>query len=256
MRHLRALEADFIILDLGGDTSYNVLDFFLLADHKIVVTGTERASILDTYSFIKVAFHRFLDRFLANHVSLQDLSEVIRKGISFNKDGLTLDSLFKEIQSRDTSVYIRLKEAFEDYQIALVVNMVEARKDLSYADSMRRLVKETCSLDLGLLGVIPFDPVVRKSARRFTPFVVEAPRSKASQALYQVLAGILLLGEAKSVRSELLRKSGLIRDEVKRRIDTESLQLDQLTPKQIRLISESSPKLRARFQKILPFMAT
>jgi hypothetical protein len=107
-----------------------------------------------------------------------------------------------------------------------------------------------------LLGVIPFDPVVRKSARRFTPFVVDAPRSRASQALYQVLAKLLLLGETKSVRAELLRKSGQIRDDVKERIDTESLQLDQLTPKQIRAISQGSPRLRVRFQKILPFMAT
>ncbi len=256
MRHLRSLESDYIIIDLGGDTSYNVLDFFLLADHKIVVTGTEPASILDTYSFIKVSFHRFLDRFFANYKSLQDLNDLIRKGISFNQDGLTLNSLFEEVRSRDASAYIALKEQFEKYQIALVVNMVENRKDLSYADSMRRLVKDTCSLDLGLLGTIPFDPAVRRSARRFTPFVVEEPRSKSSQALYQVLAGILLFGESKSVRAELLQKSGQIRDDVKKRIDQESLQMDELTTKQIRAISECSPRLRTCFQKILAFMAT
>jgi flagellar biosynthesis protein FlhG len=65
IRHLKNLECDYVIIDLGGDTSYNVLDFFLLADHKIVVSGSEPASILDSYSFIKVAFHRFLERFFA-----------------------------------------------------------------------------------------------------------------------------------------------------------------------------------------------
>ncbi len=256
MRHLRSLESDFTIMDLGGDTSYNVLDFFLLADHKIVVTGTEPASILDTYSFIKVAFHRFLDRFFANHKSLREMNDLIRKGISFKEDGLTLNTIFKEVRSRDASAYVQLKEQFDKYQIALVVNMVENRKDLSYTESMRQLVKDTCSLDLELLGTIPFDPAVRKAARRFTPFLVEKPRSKSSQALYQVLAGILLLGEPKSVRAELLRKSGQIRNDVKKRIGKESLQLDELTPKQIHLIAERSPRLRTCFQKIRASMAT
>lgn len=94
---------------------------------------------------------------------------------------------------------------------------------------MRRLAKNTCSLDLGLLIVIPFDPVVRKSARGVAPFVVGAQRSKASQSLHPVLAGLLLLSEAKSVRSELLRKSIQIRDDIKKYIDTKSLQVDQLS---------------------------
>jgi MinD-like ATPase involved in chromosome partitioning or flagellar assembly len=38
LKALKNLEADDIILDLGGDTSYNVLDFFLAADHQLVIT--------------------------------------------------------------------------------------------------------------------------------------------------------------------------------------------------------------------------
>jgi len=48
MRHLKELKADFLVVDLGGDTTYNGLDFFLLADQKIVVSGTEPASVLDS----------------------------------------------------------------------------------------------------------------------------------------------------------------------------------------------------------------
>ena len=70
MRHLRDLDVDFLILDLGGNSSYNVLDFFLFADHKIVVSGSEPASILDSYSFVKVTFYRFLERFFSEYKSL------------------------------------------------------------------------------------------------------------------------------------------------------------------------------------------
>jgi flagellar biosynthesis protein FlhG len=42
MRHLKELETDFLVVDLGGDTTYNGLDFFLLADQKIVVPARNR----------------------------------------------------------------------------------------------------------------------------------------------------------------------------------------------------------------------
>ena len=256
MRHLRTLESDFIIMDLGGDTSYNVLDFFLLADQKIVVTGTEPASILDTYSFIKVAFHRFLDRFFAKYESLRHMSDQIRKGLSFKAGGVTLDSIFEQVRTQDLTAYADLTEQFEKYQVSLIVNMVESRKDLSYAKSMIQLVKDTCALDLGMLGTIPFDTAVRKAARRFTPFVVEDPRSKSSQALHRVLSGILLLREPKSIRAELLKKSGRIRGEIKNRIDKDDLQLDEQPSRKIQTASGPLPKPRTRFQKILGSMAT
>ena len=121
---------------------------------------------------------------------------------------------------------------------------------------MIQLVKDTCALDLGMLGTIPFDTAVRKAACRFTPFVVEDPRSKSSQALHRVLSGILLLREPKSIRAELLKKSGRIRGEIKNRIDKDDLQLDEQPSRKIQTASGPLPKPRTRFQKILGSMAT
>ena len=75
MRHLREMKGDYLILDLGGNSSYNALDFFLFADHKIVVSGTEPASILDSYSFVKVAAYRFLERSFSEHKSLKNFAQ-------------------------------------------------------------------------------------------------------------------------------------------------------------------------------------
>ncbi|MCK5098583.1 MAG: AAA family ATPase, partial [Desulfobacteraceae bacterium] len=55
LKAIRNIKADYIVMDLGGDTSYNVLDFFLAADLGIVMTTCDPASYLDAYSFIKVA---------------------------------------------------------------------------------------------------------------------------------------------------------------------------------------------------------
>jgi flagellar biosynthesis protein FlhG len=254
IRHLKELDCDYVIVDLGGDTSFNVLDFFLLADYKIVVTGTEPASVLDSYSFIKVAFHRFLEQFLAGYQSLKDLRQRIRGGLLNKAQATILRSIFQKIRGKDASAYVRLMERLEQFGLSLVVNMAENRKDVRIAESMQRLLKENCLLDVGILGAIPFDKTVRKSARRFTPTVVENPRCHASQAIHQMLAAILLLREPEAVRAELLEKTSLVRKEAKDRIGAGTMTLDGLPMEQIDSIFGRSPRLRQSFQKILSVM--
>ncbi len=60
LRKLRDIDADFILLDLGAGTATNTLDFFLLADRKLVVVTPEPTSIENAYRFIKSAFYRML----------------------------------------------------------------------------------------------------------------------------------------------------------------------------------------------------
>ena len=218
IRHLKTLDCDYIIVDLGGDTSFNVLDFFLLADQKIAVTSAEPTSFLDTYNFVKVAFYRFLDRFFAEHNGLKELSDQVHEFSLGKNEGPTLESIFQKVRAIDLSAYLKLKEHIEKFHLSIVTNMVESRKDVSIARSMQRLLKKKCFLDVGILGTVPFDVAVRRAARRFTPFTVDEPRCRASQVLNQMLAGILLLREPQSIRAELLEKTRRIRADAKEQI--------------------------------------
>ena len=256
LRHLRELEGDYLILDLGGNSSYNVLDFFLFADHKIVVSGTEPASVLDSYSFVKVSFYRFLERFFAEHKSLKDLGRQIKDGSLEQSKNLSLDFIFEQVRERDPSAYTKLKQKHDEFRVSLVINMADSRKDFRIAESMQQVLKEKCFLDVGILGTIPFDKLARKAARSFTPIIVENPRCQPSKAIHQMLAAILLDREQDSSRAELLQKTGLIRGEAKDRIRSDAMTLDGLTLSEINSIYDQSPNLRQSFQKILNIMTT
>ena len=256
LRHLRELEGDYLILDLGGNSSYNVLDFFLFADHKIVVSGTEPASVLDSYSFVKVSFYRFLERFFAEHKSLKDLGRQIKDGSLEQSKNLSLGFIFEQVHERDPSAYTELKQQYDQFRVSLVINMADSRKDFRIAESMQQVLKEKCFLDVGILGTIPFDKLARKAARSFTPIIVENPRCQPSKAIHQMLAAILLDREQDSSRAELLQKTGLIRGEAKDRIRSDAMTLDGLTLSEINSIYDQSPNLRQSFQKILNIMTT
>ncbi|MBT8366893.1 MAG: P-loop NTPase [Deltaproteobacteria bacterium] len=251
MRHLKELACDYIIIDLGGNTTYNGLDFFLFADQKIVVTATEPASILDSYSFVKVAFQRFLERYFAEKKSLKGLGERVRDGSFEKSKEFSLNYIFEEVRARDNSAYTKLKTLFDRFNLSLVVNMAESRKDVLVAESIQKVLKEKCFLDVGILGTIPFDKVVRKAAREFTPIVVGNPRCSACKVIHQMLAAILLHAEKESLRAELLTRTNRIRKDAREKIDTHKMTLDGLTLGQIDSIYNRSPKLRQSFRKIL-----
>ena len=255
MRHLKELETDFLVVDLGGDTTYNGLDFFLLADQKIVVSGTEPASVLDSYTFIKVVFNRFLERFFSEHKSLKDLADQIRDGSLEKSKNYSLDLIYQEVRSRDPRAAVVLKQQFEAFRLAIVLNMTESSGDVRIAESMQKLVKDKCFLDIGILGTIPFDKLVRKAARGFTPIVVEHPKCQASRNIHQMLAAIILHHEQDGTRAELIHKTNRIRREAKEQIDSGKMTLDGLTIGQINDVFKHTPRLRQSFQKILNIMS-
>jgi flagellar biosynthesis protein FlhG len=194
MLHLKELETDYLVIDLGGDTTYNELDFFLLADQKIVVSGTEPASVLDSYAFVKVLFNRFLQRFFSKHKSLKDLAVQIKNGSLEKSKNYSLDFIFHEVRTRDPQALFELKMQLDQFRLFIVLNMTESNKDIQIAEAMQKLVKDKCFLDIGILGTIPFDKVVRKVARRFTltPIVVENPQCQVSRNIHQMLTAIIL----------------------------------------------------------------
>ena len=60
MNHVRAIDVDVVLIDLGAGTSYNILDFFLLSDVSILAVVPEPTSIENGYRFIKSALYRRL----------------------------------------------------------------------------------------------------------------------------------------------------------------------------------------------------
>jgi flagellar biosynthesis protein FlhG len=255
MRHLKELETDFLVVDLGGDTTYNGLDFFLLADQKIVVSGTEPASVLDSYAFVKVVFSRFLERFFSENKRLKDLAERIKDGSLEKSKNFCLEYLYSEVRARDPQACAKLKQQLDQLRLSIVLNMTESRKDVRIAESMQKLVKDKCFLDIGILGTIPFDKAVRRAVRGFTPIVVENPKCQASRNIHQMLAAIILDREDELTRVKLLHKATRIRREAKEKIDSGRMALDGLTVEQINAAFNSTPNLRQSFKRILSIVS-
>ncbi|MGD8992456.1 MAG: P-loop NTPase [Desulfobacterales bacterium] len=191
IRHLKALETDFLVVDLGGNTAYNSLDFFLQADQKIIVSGTEPASVMDSYAFVKVVYYRFLERFFSQHKLLKDLAERIKDSSLEKSSNYSLDFIFQEVRIRNPKALIELKKQLNQFRLSIVLNMTESSIDVRIAESMQKLIKDKCFQNIRILGTIPFDKAVCRAARKFVPIVVENTKCQVSRNIHQMLAAII-----------------------------------------------------------------
>ncbi len=193
--NLKNINADYIILDLGAGSSYNVIDFFIAADQGLVVTSPEPMAIQETFNFIKVAVFRKIQRHFRQNAKISALfdrdvfAEIGRMGDSMSQ-------LLEEIGKIDKNAGKQVEEILESFNPKLILNMVHENEDVKEGAALKTAVKELLSLNMDYLGYLEYDENVRYSVKELKPFIINNPKSKASKSL------------AKLITVGLLRKSG------------------------------------------------
>jgi flagellar biosynthesis protein FlhG len=67
MKGLLEIDADYIIIDLGGGANFTVVDFFLISNSGLIVTTPQSTAVMNAYSFLKNMVFRFLQRAFASN---------------------------------------------------------------------------------------------------------------------------------------------------------------------------------------------
>lgn len=189
IRKFREIDADFILLDLGAGTAFNTLDFFLLADQKIVVVTPEPTSIENGYRFMKAAFYRML-RANTHSPYVRQLIESAMEA----KDNRGINSprdLLNEVSRLSPSDGLELQKKMEKFCISLIVNQVRVRKEAELGKNIQLVCERYFGMRLDYMGYLPYDNAVWQSIRRRVPFILEAPNSTAVTHLEEILRNLI-----------------------------------------------------------------
>jgi flagellar biosynthesis protein FlhG len=195
LRALKTIDADYVILDLGGDTTYNILDFYLAADQGFVLTTCEPASYLDAYGFIKMSLHRKLSRLFgpeSNYRKYKDfeVAQLIKEFIFSNtsSSGRRMSDLVKQMEQSKPTHQRLVKELLDSFRPGIVVTMVEAREHVDELVSRLKDVSgKMLSIDLNHFGRVAFDKQIQKSAKDLVPSVAKAPDGAFANALRRIV---------------------------------------------------------------------
>ncbi len=195
LRALKTIDADYVILDLGGDTTYNILDFYLAADQGFVLTTCEPASYLDAYGFIKMSLHRKLTRLFGAESKYRayrdfEVAQLIKAFIfaDTSTNGRHMSDLVKQMaQSKPTHQRL-IAELLDGFRPGTVVTMCQATDNVNELVSrLKKVSEKMLSINLNHFGCVAFDKQIQNSAKDLVPIVAKAPDGAFARALRRIV---------------------------------------------------------------------
>jgi len=184
IRHLRALEADYLALDLSAGASYNSLDFFAMAPSGLLVTQAEFPSIMNMLSFLKQSMLRRIRAECAKDYRLRRKFDVMTKRATGEQG--TLQSVRDELDRLEPGLGARIDALCERCRPRIVVNMVDAPEDLDVATQIDRAAAQSLNLSVDYFGLVFYDRAVKQAIRDGVPLMLQYPDSLAARCIRQI----------------------------------------------------------------------
>jgi len=169
LKEMEALPADFVLLDLGAGTSFNILDLFNHSPGKIVLCTPQTTSLQSAYGFIKAALYRRLSREFAKHQELFRLLDRMNR---------------REVDAP----WQALPELLER------LNMVQQEGEEKSPEIVQTVCAEFLRLRPQILGTLDYDPAVEQVVNRMEPRLLLQGKSRAVAGLERMAQRLLVLG--------------------------------------------------------------
>ncbi len=218
IRRLRKIDADFIILDLGAGSSYNVLDLFLAADQGIVIVNPEPMSILEGYNFIKQVLFRQVAQTIRNHHN--DTTELIRRisQTETHRNNSTVEDLINQITDMDHGLGEKITIFLSQFHPLLLTNMLVETKEENNVLAIKSAAQELLSTKIEYIGAVHNDETVRTSIQKMIPFISYDSKCQASKDLIHIITAKLLhIGTLQSIGAKhTIHKVGKTRLELQK----------------------------------------
>lgn len=179
LRGLNEIDADIVLIDIGAGTNYHSLDFFMAADLQICTTMPEHTSIMDFYTFIKLATIR---KALNGFLSKSEVSNALKK-----HNFQTITEVFELAEEVQPGARAKIQEDLESFHPMLIINQVMPGSKLNTL-KLKKIISKYLGIYLPELGEIPEDSVVAEALQAYMPICEYAPTSPASVALMDIKA--------------------------------------------------------------------
>ena len=182
LRELEQLVADFILIDLGAGSSYNVIDFFLISNTGLIVTTPETTAILSSYSFLKSAVYRLLYR---SFPAKSREREIIQDFVSTPIEGssLSFQQLVARLSEQSADSGLKAEEQLRNFFPRIILNMGNSSQDFSVAAKLRDISRKNLAIPMEFIGFLPHDPAVSRSIFTRVPYILENPNSPFAQGM-------------------------------------------------------------------------
>ncbi len=196
LRHVQQMDVDYAILDLGAGTHANVLDFFLVSDHGVLVLVPEPSAVENAYRFVKAAFWRRM-RNVSSVYGYDPLLKAVMDAGSFTSPV----ELVATLSERDPDAGRNLARHLALFRPRLVVNQARTPQDADVGQAVVAAWRKYFGLEMDFLGTIAYDDEMWRAVRARRPLLLERPDMSSARSFATVADSLLALDMA--VRTEV-----------------------------------------------------
>lgn len=190
-KHISALESDFIILDLGPGSAYNILDLSLISNCSILVTLPEPSAIENSYLFMKRLIHRRIAQIIRPEEKIHLLTRWSIERNGNENRSKHIGEFISYLRQVDCRLGKQVETALTQLNVKVILNQVRTQEDVQIGNAISYLASKFIGLDVEYTGFIPFDNSVNQAARRLEPFTIYYPESQAAKGLSSVARRLL-----------------------------------------------------------------
>jgi len=191
INHFSRLDADYVVIDLGAGTSFNVLDFFLAAHEKIMVLTPEPTSIQNAYIFVRNVVYRRLSRLSSKNPSLQTLVKIAMDPKNELKVQ-TIKELLQFIQeSGGKDVAEPVEKEIGEIRPAVITNMIKDNKEKNAGRIVQIVAEKYLMIQSTNLGSVSHDTQISSMVSDMVSLITLDQSSHAFGNIYEIVTKLL-----------------------------------------------------------------
>ena len=168
IRHIRAIDADVVVIDCGAGSSFNVLDLYDLADLRIVVTTPQLTALQNAYGFLKVAVYRSLRQSARTKEEQGIFDRATTRG-----ETERIRQVLEKVQQESPAFAFALRSYLASFGAYVVGNQLEHDGQRRTFSAFSRLASDFLSLQVPFLGAIIASSKVHASVTRRRPLLMD-----------------------------------------------------------------------------------
>jgi flagellar biosynthesis protein FlhG len=177
LRHIQSMDVDATIVDVGAGTNLNVLDFFLISDHGILVLVPEPTAVENVYRFVKAAFWRRV----RNVVSVCGFEDLLRDVLGEGTFKSPVE-IIAALAARNPEAGQVIARQLELFRPRLVVNQARTPQDAEIGAAVVGAWRKFFGLEMDYLGHIQYEDEMWRTVRARRALLAQGPAAARSFA--------------------------------------------------------------------------
>jgi len=160
IRGMGRLDYDIVLVDLGGGTHFNTLDFYLTAPSGLLVFTPEPTAVENAIRFIKAVYLRRLKQVIKQNT----FTAIVNDSVDQAQQGkLNTPDIIDLILRHDPDKEPRLREELAQFTFQLVMNKFRKNHDIRLGENLAIVCNRHFYSRFAFLGAVSYDEHVHDS---------------------------------------------------------------------------------------------